>query len=222
MNAQNTLINQQSGYKLKDHACIKGVGGGGKTPPPPHKLNFHSTEPKHFYWLSAWFFNWTYCNHSAITARMHNLKSWTFLGEHAPDWPFLSRFGPPEDKESPPTSSHGHEHADTHTHTLTHPVEGNGHFFPSYRQLCLSSFFDTHTHTHTHTKIMKLAIIIQTSVLDYAVTMDAVHAAEHQNFSLGSTSRICKLTETTLWCLTEWFKAADNLKHKKIIQLFTW
>ena len=28
-------------------------------------------------------------------------------------------------------------------------VEGNGHFFPSYRQLYLSSFSDTHTHTHT-------------------------------------------------------------------------
>ena len=32
-------------------------------------------------------------------------------------------------------------------------VEGNGHFFPSYRQLYLSSLSlsDTHTHTHTHT-----------------------------------------------------------------------
>ena len=28
-------------------------------------------------------------------------------------------------------------------------LEGNGHFFPSYRQLYLSSFSDTHTHTHT-------------------------------------------------------------------------
>ena len=28
---------------------------------------------------------------------------------------------------------------------------GNGHFFPSCRQLYLSSFSDTHTHTHTHT-----------------------------------------------------------------------
>ena len=35
--------------------------------------------------------------------------------------------------------------------TGSNPVEGNGHFFPSYRQLYLSSFFDTHTHTHTHT-----------------------------------------------------------------------
>ena len=32
--------------------------------------------------------------------------------------------------------------------TGSNPVEGNGHFFPSYRQLYLSSFFDTHTHTH--------------------------------------------------------------------------
>ena len=32
-------------------------------------------------------------------------------------------------------------------------VEGNGHFFPSYRPLYLSSFFDTHTHTHTHTHV---------------------------------------------------------------------
>ena len=30
-------------------------------------------------------------------------------------------------------------------------VKGNGHFFPSCRQLYLSSFSDTHTHTHTHT-----------------------------------------------------------------------
>ena len=34
--------------------------------------------------------------------------------------------------------------------TGSNPVEGNGHFFPSYRQLYLSSFFDTHTHTHAH------------------------------------------------------------------------
>ena len=34
--------------------------------------------------------------------------------------------------------------------TGSNPVEGNGHFFPSYRQLYLSSFSDTHTHTHTH------------------------------------------------------------------------
>ena len=34
-------------------------------------------------------------------------------------------------------------------------VEGNGHFFPSYRQLYLSSFSDTHTHTHTHTHTKK-------------------------------------------------------------------
>ena len=35
--------------------------------------------------------------------------------------------------------------------TGSNPVEGNGRFFPSYRQLYLSSFSDTHTHTHTHT-----------------------------------------------------------------------
>ena len=34
--------------------------------------------------------------------------------------------------------------------TGSNPVEGNGHFFPSYRQLYLSSFFDTHTHTPAH------------------------------------------------------------------------
>ena len=32
--------------------------------------------------------------------------------------------------------------------TGSNPVKGNGHFFPSYRQLYLSSFSDTHTHTH--------------------------------------------------------------------------
>ena len=31
------------------------------------------------------------------------------------------------------------------------PSRAMGTFFPSYRQLYLSSFFDTHTHTHTHT-----------------------------------------------------------------------
>ena len=31
-------------------------------------------------------------------------------------------------------------------------VEGNGHFFPSYRLFYLLSFSDTHTHTHTHTQ----------------------------------------------------------------------
>ena len=30
--------------------------------------------------------------------------------------------------------------------TGSNPVEGNGHFFPSHRQLYLSSFSDTHTH----------------------------------------------------------------------------
>ena len=30
--------------------------------------------------------------------------------------------------------------------TGSNPVEGNGHFFPPYRQLYLSSFSDTHTH----------------------------------------------------------------------------
>ena len=41
--------------------------------------------------------------------------------------------------------------------TGSNPVEGNGHFFPSYRQLYLSSFFDTHTGTdagtHPHTGV---------------------------------------------------------------------
>ena len=36
--------------------------------------------------------------------------------------------------------------------TDSNPVEGNGQVFPSYRQLHLSSFSDTHTHTHTHTR----------------------------------------------------------------------
>ena len=36
--------------------------------------------------------------------------------------------------------------------TGSNPVEGNGHFFPSYRQLYRSSFSDTRTHTHTHAR----------------------------------------------------------------------
>ena len=34
--------------------------------------------------------------------------------------------------------------------TGSNPVKGNKHFFPTYCQLYLSSFSDTHTHTHTH------------------------------------------------------------------------
>ena len=41
--------------------------------------------------------------------------------------------------------------------TGSSPVEGNGHFFPSYRQLYLSSFSDTHTHTHTTS--VRMAVI---------------------------------------------------------------
>ena len=37
--------------------------------------------------------------------------------------------------------------------TGSNPVEGNGHFFPSYRQLYLSSFSDTHTRAHVRTLI---------------------------------------------------------------------
>ena len=33
--------------------------------------------------------------------------------------------------------------------TGSNPIEGNGHFFPSYRQLYLSSLTRTNTHTHT-------------------------------------------------------------------------
>ena len=36
--------------------------------------------------------------------------------------------------------------------TGSNPVEGNGHFFPSCRQLYLSSFSDTRTHARTHTR----------------------------------------------------------------------
>ena len=42
--------------------------------------------------------------------------------------------------------------------TGLNPVEGNGHFFPSCRQLYLSSFSDTHTHTHTHTHLIPSAL----------------------------------------------------------------
>ena len=44
--------------------------------------------------------------------------------------------------------------------TGSNPVEGNGRFFPSYRQLYLSSISDTHTHLffslcHTHTHLIR-------------------------------------------------------------------
>ena len=49
--------------------------------------------------------------------------------------------------------------------TGSNPVEGKGHFFPSYRQLYLSSFSLSlslslslsHTHTHTHTQTHTLS-----------------------------------------------------------------
>ena len=37
--------------------------------------------------------------------------------------------------------------------TGSNPVEGNGHFFPSYRQLYLSTFSDTHARTYTPTQL---------------------------------------------------------------------
>ena len=37
--------------------------------------------------------------------------------------------------------------------TGSNPVEGNGHFFPSYRQLYLSSFSDTHERAHVRSHI---------------------------------------------------------------------
>ena len=41
------------------------------------------------------------------------------------------------------------------------PVEGNGHFFLSCRQLYISSFSDTHarTHTYTHTQLVHVECI---------------------------------------------------------------
>ena len=53
------------------------------------------------------------------------------------------------------TAIHKHTHTHTHTHTYRHPTEcfmhdcfaveltGDGHFFPSYHRLYLSSFSDT-------------------------------------------------------------------------------
>ena len=41
------------------------------------------------------------------------------------------------------THMHAFTNARVYTHTGSNPAEGNGHFFPLYRQLYLSSFFDT-------------------------------------------------------------------------------
>ena len=44
--------------------------------------------------------------------------------------------------------------------TGSNPVEGNGHFFPSYRQLYLSSFSDTHTARLSVAVILKCSTIL--------------------------------------------------------------
>ena len=54
-----------------------------------------------------------------------------------------------------------------HRGTGSNPVEGNGHFFPSCRQLYLSSFSDTHTHTHTHTR-MRMHMHTQVNSVSYS------------------------------------------------------
>ena len=51
--------------------------------------------------------------------------------------------------------------------TGSNPVEGNGHFFPSYRQLYLSSFSDTHTHTHRNEECCHVCVALENRQNDY-------------------------------------------------------
>ena len=70
----------------------------------------------------------------------------------------------------------------THTHTHT-PVEGNGHFFPSYRQLYLSSFSDTHTHTHAHTHPFSKCLRHWLSCFVQTYSICAIHAQISSSFT---------------------------------------
>ena len=66
--------------------------------------------------------------------------------------------------------------------TGSNPVEGNGHFFPSYRQLYLSSFSDTHTHTHTHTTQ-------HTHMRTYAQAHTHTHTHTHTNTHIHTNAK---------------------------------
>ena len=63
----------------------------------------------------------------------------------------------------------------------SNPVEGNGHFFPSHRQLYLSSFSDTHTHTHTHT---------HTARIWGDSTEQHFHSSQSRNWPLSQTPAV--------------------------------
>ena len=60
--------------------------------------------------------------------------------------------------------------------TGSNPVEGNGHFFRSYRQLYLSSFSDTHTHTHQGTSWASSLNLLNSNVVAMTVTSLSLHS----------------------------------------------
>ena len=77
--------------------------------------------------------------------------------------------------------------------TGSNPVEGNGHFFPSYRRLYLSSFSDTHTHTHTECPcavfftISKSAAFEQISLLVYSRSLHVLLSAITNRYDVAKT-----------------------------------
>ena len=69
--------------------------------------------------------------------------------------------------------------------TGSNPVEGNGHFFPSYRQLYLSSFFDTHTHARTRTHAHTHNFQRLNSLLVYFLCVESTIVLASHAFVLG-------------------------------------
>ena len=59
--------------------------------------------------------------------------------------------------------------------TGSNPVEGNGHFFPSYFRLYLSSFSDTHTHAGPETgRLQRVGLVNCFSSLFSSVSMAVI------------------------------------------------
>ena len=101
--------------------------------------------------------------------------------------------------------------------TGSNSVEGNGHFFPSYRQLYLSSFSDnTHTHTHTHVRShVHMHAHTHTHTHAHTHTHTHTHKCVHAHTHLHMQSHSINMIATQLRHLAIQRKRESKKKKKK-------
>ena len=98
--------------------------------------------------------------------------------------------------------------------TGLNPVEGNGHFFPSYRQRYLSSFSDTHIHTHAHTH--------HTQARTHACTHTHTHTlASYLNFLVKKTFHCASKASPGGWDELEESKCRHEIPERYTYPLST-